>query len=550
MPKQITLIFALIAIVCAIGWGIDLMDIDAAQYASMSREMMQTGHYLQVYDLTQDYLDKPPFLFWVSALSMKIFGINGFAYRLPSFLFAVLAVYSTYRLGRIFYLKEIAIWSALILAGCQAFFLMNHDVRTDTILMGWVIFSLWQLAAWFKTGRMMHCWIGFAAIAGGMMTKGPIALLVPIFAFGTHFLLQRQWKNILKWQYLAGLILIAVLLMPMSIGLYRQFDQHPEKLVNGAKNVSGLRFFYWTQSFGRITGESTWNNNSNIFFLLQNMLWAFLPWIIFFLMAFFSGIKEILQQKFRIREQQEAITTGGFLLTYLSLGMSKYQLPHYIFVVFPLAAIITARYLHRLLIEKKQPRLLSLLKNLHYGIFILLWLILLYMMGFTFETIPVYAPILALAVFAGLIFMIYKNQRRNQSFFFICLYGMIGINFFLNAFFYPSLLQYQAGSTAGKWLNTQQLPAENTFLYQYTIWRSLSFNAKGNVLHQDSLQLIKPGSMVITSTAKMKEISQSGRSFELLHQGVDYPVSRLKLKFLNPGTRANELTGYVILKMK
>jgi hypothetical protein len=267
-------------------------------------------------------------------------------------------------------------------------------------------------------------------------------------------------------------------------------------------------------------------------------------------MAFFSGIKEILQQKFRIREQQEAITTGGFLLTYLSLGMSKYQLPHYIFVVFPLAAIITARYLHRLLIEKKQPRLLSLLKNLHYGIFILLWLILLYMMGFTFETIPVYAPILALAVFAGLIFMIYKNQRRNQSFFFICLYGMIGINFFLNAFFYPSLLQYQAGSTAGKWLNTQQLPAENTFLYQYTIWRSLSFNAKGNVLHQDSLQLIKPGSMVITSTAKMKEISQSGRSFELLHQGVDYPVSRLKLKFLNPGTRANELTGYVILKMK
>jgi 4-amino-4-deoxy-L-arabinose transferase-like glycosyltransferase len=503
-----------------------------------------------VYDLTQDYLDKPPFLFWVSALSMKIFGINGFAYRLPSFLFAVLAVYSTYRLGRIFYLKEIAIWSALILAGCQAFFLMNHDVRTDTILMGWVIFSLWQLAAWFKTGRMMHCWIGFAAIAGGMMTKGPIALLVPIFAFGTHFLLQRQWKNILKWQYLAGLILIAVLLMPMSIGLYRQFDQHPEKLVNGAKNVSGLRFFYWTQSFGRITGESTWNNNSNIFFLLQNMLWAFLPWIIFFLMAFFSGIKEILQQKFRIREQQEAITTGGFLLTYLSLGMSKYQLPHYIFVVFPLAAIITARYLHRLLIEKKQPRLLSLLKNLHYGIFILLWLILLYMMGFTFETIPVYAPILALAVFAGLIFMIYKNQRRNQSFFFICLYGMIGINFFLNAFFYPSLLQYQAGSTAGKWLNTQQLPAENTFLYQYTIWRSLSFNAKGNVLHQDSLQLIKPGSMVITSTAKMKEISQSGRSFELLHQGVDYPVSRLKLKFLNPGTRANELTGYVILKMK
>jgi 4-amino-4-deoxy-L-arabinose transferase-like glycosyltransferase len=61
--------------------SIPLMDIDAAQYASISREMLERNSFLQIYDLGKDYLDKPPMLFWLSALSMKIFGISDWAYR-------------------------------------------------------------------------------------------------------------------------------------------------------------------------------------------------------------------------------------------------------------------------------------------------------------------------------------------------------------------------------------------------------------------------------------------------------------------------------------
>src|SRR5476651_1311037 len=92
---------------------IPLMDIDASQYASISREMLENKSYLKVYDLGMDYLDKPPMLFWLSAISMKIFGVHDWAYRIPSFLFALLAVYSTYRLALLIYRKEIAQLSAL-----------------------------------------------------------------------------------------------------------------------------------------------------------------------------------------------------------------------------------------------------------------------------------------------------------------------------------------------------------------------------------------------------------------------------------------------------
>ena len=123
MNKFYLVAFSIIGLICLIGLGIDIMDIDAAQYASMSREMLSTGNYLQVYDLGKEYLDKPPFLFWLSSLSMKIFGVNNFAYKLPSFLFSTLAVFSTFKLSKLFYDHKTSILAALILASSQGFFL-------------------------------------------------------------------------------------------------------------------------------------------------------------------------------------------------------------------------------------------------------------------------------------------------------------------------------------------------------------------------------------------------------------------------------------------
>ena len=159
MIKKNTAIFIFTA--CAITYllgmfCIRLMDIDAAQYASISREMLERKSYLQFFDLGNDYLDKPPMLFWLSGLSMKIFGVHDWAYRLPSFFFAWLSVYSTYRLALLFYKRDIAVLSALVLATCQALFLITHDVRTDTMLMGWVIFSIWQLAAWYQHKKVIN----------------------------------------------------------------------------------------------------------------------------------------------------------------------------------------------------------------------------------------------------------------------------------------------------------------------------------------------------------------------------------------------------------
>ncbi len=164
-------LFAVATLVYIYGLYIDVMEIDAAQYASLSHEMLMTKSYTMLHFRQLNYLDKPPLCFWLEALSFKIFGINNISYKLPSFLFTLLAVFSTYKLAKKLYSGKIARLSALILYTCQGFFLFNHDVRTDTILTGSIIFAIWQLSEYLETRNIINYFLGFTAIAAAMLAK-------------------------------------------------------------------------------------------------------------------------------------------------------------------------------------------------------------------------------------------------------------------------------------------------------------------------------------------------------------------------------------------
>jgi 4-amino-4-deoxy-L-arabinose transferase-like glycosyltransferase len=551
MLKISTQIFVVIIIIYLIGFGIDVMDVDAAQYASMSREMLASGHFLQVYDFGKDYLDKPPFLFWISALSMKIFGVNNFAYRFPSFLFALFAIFSTFKFANLYYKKEVAVLAAIILASCQALFLINHDVRTDTILMSWVIFSIWQLAEWYEKNKLQNFLLASIGIAGGLLTKGPIALFVPIFAFGSQIILQRNFRMIFKWQYILGIIIIGSLLLPMCIGLYQQFDLHPEKHVIDKTGVSGLRFYFWTQSFGRITGESEWNNGANIFFLLQNMLWSFLPWILFFLIAFFEEVKQLIRQKFKLLPRQEWISMGGFLLTYLALGMSKYQLPHYIFVVFPFAAIITAKFLYALLFEEKyNAKFRNVLTWIHFVVFSLLWIALIFLLSYCFDNIPVWVVAIAVILFVVYNYLFFSKTQLLPKLLTICLFTIIGVNLFLNYSVYPALLKYQMGSVVGRWIYNNKIPVDRCYLYQTNNIHSLDFYAQSIIGQKKSTNELLAGDYLIADKTVFADLDKTGRKYTVEFTGNDFHVTGLSFQFLNPKTRAGEVTPYEVVKIQ
>src|SRR5215207_1774125 len=118
-----------------------LMDKAAAHHANIALNMYEHNNYVDLVDRGSDYLDKPHLLFWTSLISFKIFGINTFAHRLPAVLFALLLVYSTYKLARHLSNISTARIAALMLATAQAFVLSIVDARMETPLTAGIIFG-------------------------------------------------------------------------------------------------------------------------------------------------------------------------------------------------------------------------------------------------------------------------------------------------------------------------------------------------------------------------------------------------------------------------
>jgi len=527
---------------------IPLMEIDSVQYANISREMLQNKSFLQIFDQGKDYLDKPPMLFWLSSLSMYFFGINDFAFRLPSILMAILAIYSTYKFTLLYYSNEIAILAALVLASSQAMFLITHDVRTDTMLMAWVILAIWQFAIWLNNRKWHSLIIAFSAVAFGMMTKGPIALMVPIFSFVPHMLIHRNFKMLFRWEYLVGLIIIMILLIPMDIGLYQQFDLHPEKVMYEKTGTSGIRFFYWTQSFGRITGESVWHENDDFFFLFQNLLWGFLPWTLFLISGLISECTRVIRTKFIVNKNEEWIVLPGFLITYTALGISNYQLPHYIYVVLPFTAIIAAKSLYSLVINWENKFFKNVINGINIFIYILVLAILLVLLLFTFNT-NIYFVIASLSVMSifFLILMLKKIGAIPKVIQF-ALFTIITTNLLLTIFFYPTLLEFQLGNAVTKVIRQKNIDKTKFYLYQVYYERSLDFYSNHSFQQVESLNSLKSNDYVLVKNELINQ--ELLTNFNKVEQVSTFHVSTLNAEFLNPKTRESVLTIYSIFQKK
>ena len=523
------ILFSLLGVAYIGGLFLQIMEVDAAQYAAMSMEMPKTHHFLQLYDGGNPYLDKPPLLMWLSSLSLYLLGISDFAYRLPSFLATILAVYSTYRLAKQWYNDSIAIWSAFILASCQAFFLFNNDVKTDNLLTGMVIFSLWQLSAYIRDKKVINLIMGFVGAALAMLAKGPIGLIIPAVAIGCHLLLHRNLKGIFDLKWLIAIPIILLVLSPMLYGLYEQW---------GSK---GITFFFWTQSFGRITGQSEWNNHTDPFFFEHTYAWAFLPWTILGLIGLFYGIKELIISRFRLSENQEGMTVAGFVLVFAALSMSHYKLPHYIFVLFPLLAIFTARWIYET--AEKMQKTFKWIGRIQTGIYLLLGLAIIVLLWFVFNPIIVWAFVICLmcSLTAASISIRGINAFRK-----VVLPGVLiisTVNFGLNFGIYPRLLKYQASNQAGIYVTQNDIPGNQFYSLNYCGSHSLNFYSHRDVsaILLDHLKdtLAKRSLWLYVDESDYPKLSDfqrvSGKGSDIMYD--KFSVQYMSFEFLNPETR-------------
>ncbi|AEI50853.1 ArnT family glycosyltransferase [Runella slithyformis] len=520
---------------------IDIMDIDAAQYASIGSEMADNNRFLDVQFRGKDYyLDKPPLLFWISALIFKIFGVSNLTYRLVPILSTMVGMFALYRFCKLYYSERTAYIAALVMGSCQAFFLMNHDVRCDTLLTNCVILSIWQIAEYLKSRDWKPFTLGFVFAGLAMLAKGPISLIVIGSAFFVDFVLKRQWKNLFDGRWLLGILIIGLVLLPYCIGLYRQYGSE------------GLYFYFWAQSFGRITGESEWDNSPGLFFQAHNFLWSFLPWVLAFIPALYMRIREVVKNRFVITETEEALCLGGFVLPFVALSTAHYQLPHYTFVVFPLAAALTGRFLDNLIDQREAASF----RWVRIGLIVTSSVMLVAIVGLCFWAFPL-QNILLLAI-AGLmtvlVVQLYNDKRPafSQLVFAPFLTGL-GINLLMNTHFYPTLMTYQSGSVIGKKVFREyKQNLDSFYIYdmtpvnEYNIFHSaLDYYTQRTTPVLRSLPELKQKfvsntTLIYTDELGLASINSSGLRYKVVHTCQNFHVTGLTLPFLNPALRSTE----------
>lgn len=542
------------------GLLVDIMEVDAAQYASLTREMIETGNYLEVYHMGQDYLDKPPFLFWASSIWIKWFGAYNWTYKLSSFLFTILGIISTYKLGHLLYNKRIGFVAAIMVATTQAYFLFNHDVRTDTILTAMVIFSVWQIMAFIFYRERMHLVGGFVGIGLGMLTKGPIALMIPALAFTAYFIGRKRYKDFFRWEWLLGLALVLVVLSPMMYGLYNQFDQHPEKEITfisdagnrTEKEVSGLKFFFWTQSFGRITGENVWENSSSPTFFVETFLWSFLPWSLLAIWALIWRLSNTITDVIKQRKKQEWLTLGGFILPFIALSTSHYKLPHYIFVLFPFAAIITAEFVLRVLYEKPTwwAQIMRVLQSITVLVLAIGSVLILTVVFPEFNLLAWLGFIILIAV---AIISLWSKTRINQIVISSAL-AIIATNWVLNVHFYPQLFTYQPGRAAAAWIGENDIPKQHIYIYPSYATFTFQYYADHTFYIVDNErieQTLASGKdvWVYVKDDYLKAITDHYAEATVAASFPAFHVSALTWDFINPKTREAQLKTQYLVKI-
>lgn len=545
------------------GLFLDVMDVDASQYASISMEMLQNGSWLEVHHRGADYLDKPPLLFWLSAGSFALFGIGNWTYKLPSLLAALLAAWSVYRFCLLYYTHKASRQAAFMLLSALGLIVICNDVRTDTLLLGATTCAIWQLAEYLKHERLRYLFGGFFCIGLAMLAKGPIGLVVTGFGVGTHLLLSGQWRAIFKWQWLLGLLVTALVLAPMCWGLWRQFDLHPEKLVNERHGVSGLYFFFWEQSFGRVTGENVWHNDASAFYFLHVYLWAFLPWCLLLPGAFWQQGKNAVERQFKTATGQqknryrlglvEYISLGAFTLSFIALSTSQYKLPHYIFITLPWAAVLVAGNLNL-------EGALSSLKRWHWiALYVpmVIGLAIAYCLpAYVFPTGNFFFWAILLTGTGMLALKIFRNPFPADSEILVQrgVWTAVLIGFVVNFHFYPQLLPYQSGRPIAEYAKQHGIPPSR-MAYFHRGSHALDFY-NGDILErfEDREKLREyvntSGPCWVQADEPGKgELELAGVPFEIEQRFSHFQVALLKAAFLNPERRSGTLETVYLLKV-
>lgn len=231
-----------------------LMDPDESRYAQIAQEMVVTGNWLVPKRLGQPYLDKPPLLYWSTALAFRTLGISEATVHLVPALASLITVFSTFLLGRRLVGNSSAVIGSLLLLCSVGFLLSGRFLFMDSLLTSWTTLGFLAALVAVRTPRVSWgLWLLSAVACGlGFLTKGPISpvlIATPVAAslWLTGRISRLTWKMLAVYAAAVSAIALPwfIALSVAEPGALKEFvwKHHVERFVSGLEHAEPVWFF-------------------------------------------------------------------------------------------------------------------------------------------------------------------------------------------------------------------------------------------------------------------------------------------------------------------
>jgi len=316
------LAFAVFYLLPMMGHGLWIPD--EPRYAQISQEMLLTGNWTAPHFMGLRYFEKPIAGYWMIAIGQAIFGENFFGVRVASALATGLSVLLTYLIARRLwndprksFASALLFMSFGLIAGQAGY--ANLDPQF-TLWSNLSLFAFWFAVDSKEQRHRLYAWAGLGVACGmGFLTKGFLALLLPVLIALPYMIWQRRFAELLRYGPLAVIVAVIIAL--------------PWVLAVNAQEPDYWNFFFWHEHIQRFAGDNA-QHARPWWFYLPLLVVSCLPWPVMLL----PTLKQAWEQK---RQPGTGFLWLWFLLPLAFFSLSRGKLPTYIMpCLLPLALMM------------------------------------------------------------------------------------------------------------------------------------------------------------------------------------------------------------------
>ncbi len=326
------------------------LDRDEPRFAQASKQMVETGNYIEIAFQDEPRLKKPIGIYWLQSASAGLLAPDSptalWAYRLPSYLAIVLSVLLTAGIGRTLFKGPVgaagaALFAIAILPGVEA-----HLAKTDAVLLMLILAGQWAIAkAWMSahpgTARgqvRTGPWTASAfwlAIGAGVLVKGPVILMICGLTAVALAIWRRSGRWLLALRPAWGVPLALAVIIPWFVAIHIATD--------GA---------FWQEAVGRdflakIDAGQERHGGPPGYYLLA-------IWVTFWPAAALLGFAALGAWRGRAAPAVQ-FCLAWIVPSWLVFEAVATKLPHYVMPAYPALALLAAYMLVRAGQRPKRP---------------------------------------------------------------------------------------------------------------------------------------------------------------------------------------------------